>query len=1037
MSSFDRAIQPALRLTLFLLGMICLCLVAFQPFTQGQLPYSADGMLQLYRTTALDHSLRVDAAIWPRFSSGLVYGYGAPLFNFFPPLSYYPAVLTHNLGLSFLDSWLLVICLYTVAAAIGMFLLARLWTRSGLGGWIAAAAYIYSPYWLFDGVARGASAELAALAALPYACYGLTRLAHYGRRQDFALALLALALFMPLHTIITLHGSALLTVYCIFLIWQAHNRRDTCLRLLLAGVLALLLTAFYWLPALLESDAIKLGLISQQLSHIDIERHLRSLDEVLALPRAADPTQQNFAVPITLSWLQLIVSAAGLLLTWRPARRRCRPLLLSLWALLVFLVFLNTPASAPLWQGIPLINLTQFPWRALGLASLLLALMTALSLHLLLLHVRAARLGPGLACGFLLATMLYASPWTYSLLHADITLEDIRDVQAFERESGQLALSSYAEYLPISADAAQLDPGALGARFAIGYVIPRLSESESLAILNADWRGASARLRVESRRAQSLSFDWLYFPGWSATIDGTPAAVFPSIPTGLVAITVPAGQFDLHIELAPTTIQTIAIALSLLGLIAALAALASKSLFSPSRQTAAPTTDGQWLRLVAVTGIAAFLFKAAVLDGGNTLFKSVRFAPETEAPALANFGDKIDLLAVENPDSVIDQPELTVRLFWRLRDLPLERDYSSILRLRNPAGFVIAESAAFAPGGLASSNWLPDAYIEDEILLRLPPFTPNLDAPYTLEVGLYDSITLRALSLMNAAGNPQDVKFIIASPRLQLSASAFQGQNIRPLAAPADAAGVALLAAPQLPAEALAGAVLPLNWTWQKTDDSNRNVQAQLLWLAEDDALVDRSAAGPLVAGYDTADWRRGEVNRGHFALIVPPSLPGGRYNLALELLDARGQPLGPNLPLDQQLDVVAPQRQFDAPDFALPAAADWDNGISLLGYSLDSQGSLSLVWRAHKLLAVSLHLFVHILDAQERIIAQWDGMPVEWTRPTTSWLPGEYLTTRHAFDLPPGQYQLAVGWYAPATGERVSIGALDAFQLPSSLAID
>ena len=94
MTPLPRSLAVALpRLLLFLIGMTCLSLVALQPFTHGTLPYSADGLLQLYRTAALDHSLQVDQALWSRYASGLVYGYGAPLFNFFPPLSYYPALL--------------------------------------------------------------------------------------------------------------------------------------------------------------------------------------------------------------------------------------------------------------------------------------------------------------------------------------------------------------------------------------------------------------------------------------------------------------------------------------------------------------------------------------------------------------------------------------------------------------------------------------------------------------------------------------------------------------------------------------------------------------------------------------------------------------------------------------------------------------------------------------------------------------------------------------------------------------------------------
>ena len=36
------------------------------------MPRTDDGLLQMYRSVALDHSLRVDNPLWPRYSSGLV-----------------------------------------------------------------------------------------------------------------------------------------------------------------------------------------------------------------------------------------------------------------------------------------------------------------------------------------------------------------------------------------------------------------------------------------------------------------------------------------------------------------------------------------------------------------------------------------------------------------------------------------------------------------------------------------------------------------------------------------------------------------------------------------------------------------------------------------------------------------------------------------------------------------------------------------------------------------------------------------------------
>jgi hypothetical protein len=62
--------------------------------------------------------------------------------------------------------------------------------------------------------------------------------------------------------------------------------------------------------------------------------------------------------------------------------------------------------------------------------------------------------------------------------------------------------------------------------------------------------------------------------------------------------------------------------------------------------------------------------------------------------------------------------------------------------------------------------------------------------------------------------------------------------------------------------------------------------------------------------------------------------------------------------------------------------------------------------------------------SAAGRVERQSDGVPANWTRPTTGWLPGEYILDPHRLtlgdDLPAGEYELWVGLYAPRTGVRV-----------------
>lgn len=69
------------------------------------------------------------------------------------------------------------------------------------------------------------------------------------------------------------------------------------------------------------------------------------------------------------------------------------------------------------------------------------------------------------------------------------------------------------------------------------------------------------------------------------------------------------------------------------------------------------------------------------------------------------------------------------------------------------------------------------------------------------------------------------------------------------------------------------------------------------------------------------------------------------------------------------------------------------------------------------------LTVFIHLLDASGQVAAQRDTQPVNGLRPTTTWQPGEPITDRLGVPIPagiePGTYQIELGWYNPATGER------------------
>ena len=104
-----------------------------------------------------------------------------------------------------------------------------------------------------------------------------------------------------------------------------------------------------------------------------------------------------------------------------------------------------------------------------------------------------------------------------------------------------------------------------------------------------------------------------------------------------------------------------------------------------------------------------------------------------------------------------------------------------------------------------------------------------------------------------------------------------------------------------------------------------------------------------------------------------------------------------------------------------------------LTGYALDRAAyrpgedvRVTLYWLGSRQPGKDYKVFVHLRDlADQQMISQHDGDPVYGSTPLTRWEPGELMADEHLLplpaDTPSGTYQLWVGMYDPATGERVT----------------
>ncbi|NIN65476.1 MAG: hypothetical protein GTO63_12420, partial [Anaerolineae bacterium] len=70
--------------------------------------------------------------------------------------------------------------------------------------------------------------------------------------------------------------------------------------------------------------------------------------------------------------------------------------------------------------------------------------------------------------------------------------------------------------------------------------------------------------------------------------------------------------------------------------------------------------------------------------------------------------------------------------------------------------------------------------------------------------------------------------------------------------------------------------------------------------------------------------------------------------------------------------------------------------------------------------------VFTHLIDSSNHIWAQHDSQPQGGQHPTSQWVEGEVVVDEHELilgdDVDSGEYQIEVGMYDWASGERLAV---------------
>ncbi len=455
------------------------------------------------RTIEYAHIWRL-GAWFPRWCPDFYGGYGSPFFNYAPPFVYMLGAAGVSAGLPAELSLKLVILLFSVLGALGMWKLVEAETGRGDAAFVAASVFAAMPYRFFDVFQRGDLSEYAAIAVLPW-CLRLYRaLLRAPSERQVACALgaaLSHAVLLFSHTITGQWGTELIAVALalpVFRAWRAGRRRAVLLAALALGG-AVGLSAVYTVPAFFERDLVRIGRLTQ--GEYDYRRHFIEWTSLL---------EPGF---FFVGWPLLAAAAVTGIASLAPAARARLRSAAPWWGATLLLCLLVTRAAEPIWPLLPLGPFIQFPWRLLGLAAVCGAAAVGASWAGL---VRGGAPQGWLAGLVGAAALLSAIPEARVERYIEKTAsspQTPRDISRF------VWGTSHGEgFLP--REHARVPAAPRGERYAQPL-------DESVQIIRAVPAGLGYALKLEAARPGSIEIQSLWFPGWE--IDGASGPATPTL----------------------------------------------------------------------------------------------------------------------------------------------------------------------------------------------------------------------------------------------------------------------------------------------------------------------------------------------------------------------------------------------------------------------------------------------------------------------------------------------------------------------------
>lgn len=531
----------------------------------GNYYFSMHDNQHIARLYLLDQAVR-QGYLYPRWVDTLGFNFGYPLFNFYPPLIYFIAEFFHLIGFSFISSIKLMIILGFFLSGLGVYYFTK--KRIGvIGSFLSTTLYTYFFYRAVLVYVRGAFAEFFTLAILPFIFLTYENL---WKRPDLKNSIffgIVFSLLVVTHPIMAFPTLIFLGLYTIFFLSKRiKNTPNTFFNVSFGAVLGLSLSAFFWLPSMVERKFTILDKVFiTELSNF-------KLNFICPQQFFYSPWGYGGSIPGCFDGLTfqlgkihifMVLTAVVLSIIYLIKNKFDQHLstFYFLLFLLFFSLFMTTEYSLFIWERINYLSYLQFPWRFLTFAEFFIAVVGGYAVY----FIRNRQISIILTIAISLSTIL-----TYQKYFYPQRLIQKTDAQltTSEEVAWRVSRSSF-DFVPRDVATKKSDLNTTLVDIDKDSIVKNSFEivSGEASIIPLQNKFSSKKFAAEAAAPTTFRLNTFYFPGWNAYLDSKKISIRSSNKYRLITVDVPKGKHELEFVFEDTPVRRFANYLSLISLL--------------------------------------------------------------------------------------------------------------------------------------------------------------------------------------------------------------------------------------------------------------------------------------------------------------------------------------------------------------------------------------------------------------------------------------------------------------------------------------